>query len=251
MLFWTATAPSGDRSGRGAEAADANVPVSTIAYGTDAGTVDINGRSVAVPVDEAALAEVATDTGGTAYRDSADQLKAIYDQIGVRVGTTTEQVELTCPSPPSPRCSSPVRSSPRRPGRHGSSERSVAGLAAMTPEETVDEFIKRVVAMDLGAATELVSDDVEYDNVPIGKNIGPEAMRTFLGGMVGGVDEVEFVVHRQVAGSTVMNERVDRFRMGEKWIDLPVMGTFEVDGTAASASGDYFDMATFTDQLAG
>jgi limonene-1,2-epoxide hydrolase len=123
----------------------------------------------------------------------------------------------------------------------------------MTPEETVDEFIKRVVAMDLDAATELVSDDVEYDNVPIGKNIGPEAMRTFLGGMVGGVDEVEFVVHRQVAaGSTVMNERVDRFRMGEKWIDLPVMGTFEVDGDGRiSLWRDYFDMATFTDQLAG
>ena len=47
----------------------------------------------------------------------------------------------------------------------------------MTPEETVDEFIKRIVAMDLDGATELVSDDVEYDNVPIGKNIGPEAMK--------------------------------------------------------------------------
>ena len=123
----------------------------------------------------------------------------------------------------------------------------------MTPEETVDEFIKRIVAMDLDAATELVSDDVEYDNVPMGKNIGPEAMRAFLGGMVGGVDEVEFVVHRQVAaGSTVMNERVDRFRMGEKWIDLPVMGTFEVDDEGRiTLWRDYFDMATFTDQLAG
>ena len=85
-------------AGVAAEAADANVPVSTIAYGTDAGTVDINGRSVAVPVDEAALAEVATTTGGTAYTaETAGQLEAIYDQIGLRVGTTTEQVELTLP----------------------------------------------------------------------------------------------------------------------------------------------------------
>ncbi len=121
----------------------------------------------------------------------------------------------------------------------------------MTPAETVDEFIKRVVGMDLDGACELVSDDVEYDNVPIGKNVGPDAMKAFLGGMVGGIDEVEFVIHRQVAqGSTVMNERTDRFRLGEKWIDLPVMGTFEVgeDGRI-TLWRDYFDMATFNDQL--
>jgi limonene-1,2-epoxide hydrolase len=40
--------------------------------------------------------------------------------------------------------------------------------------------------------------------------------------------------------------------MGEKWIDLPVMGTFEVDGDGRiTLWRDYFDMATFTDQLAG
>jgi limonene-1,2-epoxide hydrolase len=122
----------------------------------------------------------------------------------------------------------------------------------MTPAETVDEFVKRVVAMDLDGAVELVSDDVEYDNVPMGKNFGPEAMKTFLGAMVGGIDEVEFVIHRQVAeGSVVMNERVDRFRLGEKWIDLPVMGTFEVDADGRiTLWRDYFDMATFSDQLA-
>jgi Ca-activated chloride channel homolog len=80
------------------QAKDANVPVSTIAYGTDAGKVEINGRSVAVPVDEQALAEVADATGGTAYTAaSASELKAIYNQIGTRVGTTEEQVELTLP----------------------------------------------------------------------------------------------------------------------------------------------------------
>jgi limonene-1,2-epoxide hydrolase len=122
----------------------------------------------------------------------------------------------------------------------------------MTPAETVDEFIRRIVAMDLDGACELVSEDVEYDNVPIGKNIGPEAMKTVLGMMVTDIDEVEFVVHRQVAeGSTVMNERLDRFRRGDRWIELPVMGTFEVrDDGRVTLWRDYFDMATFTDQLA-
>lgn len=45
----------------------------------------------------------------------------------------------------------------------------------MTPEATVNEFIRRVVANDLESALEMVTDDIEYDNVPIGKNIGPDA----------------------------------------------------------------------------
>ncbi len=121
----------------------------------------------------------------------------------------------------------------------------------MSPEETVNEFIRRVVAVDLDGACELVSDDLEYDNVPIGKNHGPEGLKTFLTAMVTGIDEVQFVIHRQtVAGNIVMNERSDRFRLGERWIDLPVAGVFEVDTDGkVSLWRDYFDMATFNEQL--
>ena len=121
----------------------------------------------------------------------------------------------------------------------------------MTPEETVDEFIERVVAKDLDGACELVAADVEYDNVPMGKNIGPEGIKAFLQPMVEGLDEVEFVIHRQTAtGNMVMNERVDRFRVGENWIDLPVAGVFEVgeDGLI-TLWRDYFDLPTMMDQL--
>ena len=122
----------------------------------------------------------------------------------------------------------------------------------MDAESTVTEFIRRVVTGDLAAAGELVTDDFEYDNVPIGKNIGREAMAAFLGGMSTDYDEVEFVVHRQTAtGTTVMNERSDRFRRGDAWIDLPVAGVFEVgDDGRITLWRDYFDMATYTNQLA-
>jgi limonene-1,2-epoxide hydrolase len=56
----------------------------------------------------------------------------------------------------------------------------------MDAESTVTEFIRRVVAGDLVAAGELVTDDLEYDNVPIGKNHGREAMVKFLGSMSNG-----------------------------------------------------------------
>jgi limonene-1,2-epoxide hydrolase len=120
-----------------------------------------------------------------------------------------------------------------------------------TPEEVVDEFIRRVTSDELASALDLVAPDVEYDNVPMGKNIGPEAMAEFLGQMATGVTEVEWVVHRQVAvGGTVMNERTDRFLIGGTWLDLPVAGVFEVgDDGLITLWRDYFDMATFTDQL--
>ncbi|MFN8052245.1 MAG: limonene-1,2-epoxide hydrolase family protein [Acidimicrobiales bacterium] len=118
----------------------------------------------------------------------------------------------------------------------------------MTPVQIVDEFIRRIVSNDLESALELVTDDVEYDNVPLGTNIGPDAMRSVLGAMSTGIDEVQFIVHRQtVTGNVVMNERLDRFRIGEKWMDLPVAGVFEVtDDGRISLWRDFFDLATFT-----
>ena len=47
-----------------------------------------------------------------------------------------------------------------------------------------------------------------------------------------------------------MNERTDRFRTGDRWIDLPVTGVFEVDTEGKiSLWRDYFDMQMFMSQL--
>jgi limonene-1,2-epoxide hydrolase len=122
----------------------------------------------------------------------------------------------------------------------------------MNPTETVDRFIERICARDLDGACELVSDDCEYDNVPLGKQYGPEGIKALLGPLVDDLDEVEFVVHRQVTeGNTVMNERNDRFRRGEIWLDVAVVGIFELDDRGRiTLWRDYFDAAAFTDQMA-
>ncbi len=119
-----------------------------------------------------------------------------------------------------------------------------------TPEEIVNEFIARVVRMDLDAACELVADDVEYDNVPMGKVTGPEGIKSVLGQMAGIVTDVEFVTHRQVAvGNVVMNERTDRFGVGGRWADLPVAGVFVVEDGRITLWRDYFDMGTMTEMI--
>lgn len=77
-------------------AIDARVPVSTIAYGTPTGTVDVNGETVPVPVDQASLDSLAQATGGTGYAaESAEALDQVYDDIQTSIGFTTEQRDVT------------------------------------------------------------------------------------------------------------------------------------------------------------
>ncbi|WP_419841546.1 limonene-1,2-epoxide hydrolase family protein [Candidatus Poriferisodalis sp.] len=125
--------------------------------------------------------------------------------------------------------------------------------ASASPTEVVERFIAHIEAKDLDAASQLVADDVYYDNVPIGDMNGREAMREFLAPMLGGAGPVEFEVVRQTCtGNTVMNERVDRFHTGSgRKIELPVMGIFEVNGGLITFWRDYFDNATFMRQVKG
>jgi len=120
-----------------------------------------------------------------------------------------------------------------------------------TPDQIVATFIDRIVAKDLDGACELVTDDVEYDNVPMGKNAGPDGIKAVLGAMVDGVGTVEFVIHRQVSiGNLVVNERTDRFEVNGAWIDLPVAGFFEVNEQGLiTLWRDYFDVPTLMDQM--
>jgi Ca-activated chloride channel family protein len=83
------------------KAKDADVPVYTVALGTDAGTVqgpDGYGgmRTIRVPPDPETLSKVAELTGGKFF-EAADQdsLKSVYDEIGSQVGVEHKQRELT------------------------------------------------------------------------------------------------------------------------------------------------------------
>ncbi len=74
----------------------AGVPVSTIAFGTDFGTVDIEGQSQPVPVDRATLESIADSTGGS-YSEaaSASELEQVYADIGSQIGYTTQPQDIS------------------------------------------------------------------------------------------------------------------------------------------------------------
>jgi Ca-activated chloride channel family protein len=77
------------------QAKTANVPVSTIAYGTQDGEVTISGSTIGVPVNVEALRALADETGGKQYRaETSSQLKNVYADIGSSIGFDRHRVEV-------------------------------------------------------------------------------------------------------------------------------------------------------------
>lgn len=75
----------------------AGISVHTIAFGTDAGTIEDPwvGGTIPVPVNEAALEQLAHQTEGRALTaQTADQLADVYEELGRSVTVETEEVEV-------------------------------------------------------------------------------------------------------------------------------------------------------------
>ncbi len=119
-----------------------------------------------------------------------------------------------------------------------------------SPGDIVTALIEACERRDLDAVCALVTDDIEYDNVPIGKVHGPDGVRSVLsGGVTAAASQVEWVVHRQVEnGDTVMNERTDRFLVDGRWIEIPIAAVFEVRDGRVALWRDYFDLESYRRQ---
>jgi Ca-activated chloride channel family protein len=80
------------------EAADAGIPVYTIAFGTDSGTIvdPVSGQTVDVPVRPADLEMVAQTTGGESFvAQTGDELANAYSSIQNSLGETLgEEIQI-------------------------------------------------------------------------------------------------------------------------------------------------------------
>ncbi len=115
----------------------------------------------------------------------------------------------------------------------------------------VRDFIDACNANDVERVMTFFTDDCVYHNVPMDPVTGPDAIRGVLTGFMGMASEIDWVVHNiaESSGGTVLTERTDRFLIGEKWLELPVMGTFDLRDGKICGWRDYFDMNQFRSQL--
>lgn len=93
------------------------------------------------------------------------------------------------------------------------------------------------------------TDDGVYHNIPMEPAKGRGQILNLLRFILAPAQKVEFEIKAlAAAGTIVFTERVDRFEMAGKQVELPVAGVFEVEGDKIRAWRDYFDLATWTKQ---
>lgn len=121
----------------------------------------------------------------------------------------------------------------------------------MTPLDTVNTFLAAAARRDYDTALPLLTEDIEYQNMPIPAVKGREAVKEQLEMLLAMGTGAEWkVLHEIERGHLVMNERVDRFQINGKWTDLPVAGIFVLRDGLIAEWRDYFDLQTIMGQLA-
>lgn len=84
-----------------------------------------------------------------------------------------------------------------------------------------------------------------------GTVIGPDGMRAVLVPAFASVTRNEFVVRTTATNAdTVFVERLDRHRLANGWVELPVTGIFTVRDGKITHWRDYFDMNVFATPMA-
>jgi len=117
-------------------------------------------------------------------------------------------------------------------------------------EKLVTDFCVSWSRKNVEEILSYLTDDCFYHNIPMEPCVGKAAIRGFIEPFLKDAESAIFEIkHTTSAGNVVMNERVDRFVLGPKKIELPVAGVFEVHNGKISAWRDYFDLTSFTKQM--
>ncbi|HLX36722.1 MAG TPA: limonene-1,2-epoxide hydrolase family protein [Candidatus Binataceae bacterium] len=118
-------------------------------------------------------------------------------------------------------------------------------------EKIVADFCHAFTRKNLDEIMGFFTEDAVYHNMPMEPAKGKDAIRATINSYLPASDRIEFkILHTASNGNLVFNERIDMFDMGEKRIELPVAGMFEVRGGKITLWRDYFDLQTYTKQMA-
>jgi limonene-1,2-epoxide hydrolase len=121
---------------------------------------------------------------------------------------------------------------------------------ATEAEKIVADFCQAFERRNIDEIMGFFTDDAVYHNMPMEPAKGKDAIRTTINSFLPGSDKIEFkILHTASNNNIVFNERIDMIDIGEKRIELPVAGMFEVRGGKITLWRDYFDLQSYTKQM--
>lgn len=116
--------------------------------------------------------------------------------------------------------------------------------------ETVRAFIAAWSRLDVDELVAYFAPDGVYHNMPIAPVSGQEHLRSFISAFLKDWTATQWdVVNIVGAGDVVFVERVDLTMVGDRAVELPCCGVFEIENGKIAVWRDYFDMATYTRAL--
>lgn len=116
----------------------------------------------------------------------------------------------------------------------------------------VRNFIAAWSRLDVDELVSYFAEDGIYHNMPFKPVQGHPALKAFIANFLKGWTETQWDILTLVdAGDIVVAERLDRTKLGERTVDLPCCGVFEMQGGKIRVWRDYFDMTTYTRGAAG
>lgn len=119
-------------------------------------------------------------------------------------------------------------------------------------EQIVRDFIGAWSRLNVDELLAYFTEDGVYYNMPIAPVSGHKQLRPFIAAFLKDWTATEWDILNLVsAGNVVIAERLDRTLVGDKAVNLPCCGVFEMQDGKIKVWRDYFDMATYTKALAG
>ena len=117
-------------------------------------------------------------------------------------------------------------------------------------EATVRDFIAAWSRLDVDEIVGFFAPDGVYHNMPMAPVTGRERLRGFIAAFLKDWTATDWEILTLIGrGDIVVAERVDRTRVGDKAVDLPCCGVFQMEGGKIKVWRDYFDLGTYRTAL--
>lgn len=120
-------------------------------------------------------------------------------------------------------------------------------MASTDNVSVITDFIAAWSRLDPDELASYFTEDGCYHNIPVGPVAGREKVRDMIAAFTADWTATQWDLLNIVgSGDLVVAERLDRTQAGDRSVDLPCTGVFEMEDGKIKVWRDYFDMATFT-----